>query len=107
MQLGKPVYVLKLDVETNEVWVGEKEELKTYEVYLEKLNFFLPTDLLKGKNLWGQVRYRTPPKAIEKIEEYENRLYMKFKEPFEGVAKGQIGAIYLNNEILVGGGVIV
>jgi len=107
LRLGKPVYVLKLDVKTNEVWVGEKEELKTYEVYLERLNFFLPTDLLKGKNLWGQVRYRTPPKEIEKIEKYENRLYMKFKEPFEGVAKGQIGAIYLNNEILVGGGVIV
>jgi tRNA-specific 2-thiouridylase len=106
LRLGKPVYVTKIDAKNNLVYVGDKEELKTYEVKLEKLNLFLPLGEIEKENMWGQVRYRTPAKEVEEVKEEHNKLILKFREPFEGVAKGQIGAIYLNNEILVGGGII-
>ena len=106
LRLGKPVYVVDIDAERNIVYVGDKEELFTDEVLLEGLNLFLPLEGVRGKPLWGQVRYRTPPKEVEEIGETERGLKVKFKEPFAGVAKGQIGALYLFNRYLVGGGFI-
>jgi len=106
LRLGKPVYVVDIDAERNIVFVGDREELLTREVELKDLNLFLPLEEVGEKPLWGQVRYRTPPKEVEKIEETPKGVRVFFKEPFEGVAKGQIGALYLENKYLVGGGII-
>ena len=106
LRLGKPVYVLGIDADTNTVFVGDREELKTVKVELEKVNLFLPLEKVEGK-LEGQIRYRTPPKRVSKIERTERGLKVEFEEPFSGVAPGQIGALYTENGILVGGGFIV
>ena len=106
LRLGKPVYVVGIDAKTNTVFVGDKEELLTRKVVLENLNLFLPLEEVKDKPLWGQIRYRTPPKEVESIRETTKGLEITFKEPFVGVAKGQIGALYLENKYLVGGGFI-
>ena len=106
LRLGKPVYVVGIDAKTNTVFVGDREELLTRKVVLEELNLFLPLEGVRGKPLWGQIRYRTPPKEVESLRETDRGLEITFREPFSGVAKGQIGALYLDNKYLVGGGFI-
>jgi tRNA-specific 2-thiouridylase len=106
IRLGKPVYVVDIDAETNTVVVGDKEDLLKDTIEVENLNLFLPLEEVKYKTLYGQIRYRTPAKEVERIEETDRGLKIKFKEPFSGVARGQIAALYLDNKILVAGGVI-
>jgi len=108
LRLGKPVYVVDIDASTNTVIVGDREDLATREVTLEELTLFVPPEL--WKNLYGQVRYRTPSQKVENFKfeppEGTDKLKLKFEEPFYGVAKGQIGALYLDDRILVAGGII-
>ncbi len=104
LRLGKPVYVLGIDAERNAVEVGDKEDLATREVVLEDLTTFVPTEF--WKNLYGQVRYRTAPQRVEKFEFTPKGLRLKFEKPFYGVAKGQIGALFVDDKVLVGGGFI-
>jgi len=106
LRLGKPVYIIGIDAKSNTVFVGDKEELLTREVNLGSVNCFLPLKEVQRLNLWGQIRYRTPAKEVEKLEETPKGLRVTFKQPFSGVAKGQIGALYVNNEILACGGFI-
>lgn len=106
LRLGKPVYVVDIDASTNTVVVGDKEDLLKDTVEVENLNPFIPLKELKGKTLYGQIRYRTPAKEVERIEETPAGLRIKFKEPFSGVARGQIAALYLDNKILAVGGII-
>ncbi len=106
LRLGKPVYVIGIDAKINTVFVGDKEELLTREVNLGSVNCFLPLKEIQKLNLWGQIRYRTPAKEVEKLEPTPKGLRVTFKQPFSGVAKGQIGALYVNNEILACGGFI-
>jgi len=106
LRLGKPLYVVDIDAKTNTVFVGEKGELLKREIFLTDTNLFLPLEELKNLPLWGQIRYRTPAKEVETLEETPEGLKVTFKEPFSGVAKGQIGTLYVKNEILAGGGFI-
>ncbi len=108
LRLGKPVYVVDIDAKNNIVFVGEKEDLLKNTVEVEKLNLFLPEEeIFQEKTLWGQIRYRTPAKEVEKIEKSPKGWKVIFKEPFQGIAKGQIFALYgENNNLLLGGGII-
>jgi tRNA-specific 2-thiouridylase len=106
IRLGKPVYVVGIDAENNTVVVGDKKDLLKDTIEVENLNLFLPLEEVKDQTLYGQIRYRTPAKEVERIEETDRGLKVKFKEPFSGVARGQIAALYLDNKILVAGGVI-
>jgi tRNA-specific 2-thiouridylase len=104
LRLGRPVYVTKIDASQNRVFVGEKEELKTDRVLLKDLNPFVEERF--WRNLYGQIRYRTPPERVKRFEKKTEGVLLEFERPFFGVAPGQIGALYVDNEILVAGGII-
>jgi tRNA-specific 2-thiouridylase len=104
LRLGKPVYVIDIDAEKNAVIVGDREELATRRVRLERLTIFVPPQF--WDNLYGQIRYRTPSQRVEGFEFSDGVLDLWFEKPFYGVAKGQIGALYINDEILAAGGII-
>ncbi len=106
VRVGKPVYVKEIIADKNLVVLGDKEELLTNEVVLKKLNFFVDKDILNKYPLWGQIRYRTPAVEVEDFLFTSKGLRLRFKNPFVGVARGQIGALYWNNETLVAGGIV-
>ncbi len=106
VRLGKPVYVKEIDAEKNAVILGDKDEILTNRVLLRDLNLFVEPKMLKSLPLEGQVRYRTEPKRVREIGFTEGGLEVVFEEPFFGVAKGQIGALYTADGTLVAGGVI-
>ena len=106
VRLGKPVYVKEIIADKNLVILGDREELFTDKVLLRDLNLFVESNTLNRYPLWGQIRYRTPAAEVESFRFTPEGLKLKFKKPFVGVARGQIGALYWNNEILVGGGII-
>ncbi len=106
VRLGKPVYVKEIDAERNAVILGDRDEILTYRVLLKDLNLFVEPKMLKSLPLEGQVRYKTEPKRVREIDFTGGGLEVVFEEPFFGVAKGQIGALYTAGGILVAGGII-
>lgn len=101
----EPLYVIKIDIQKNELIVGTEEELYSNYLEIENVNIVLPIDITK-ENIKAKIRYAAKEAECE-IEKIENdKIKLKFKEPQRAITKGQSVVIYVDN-IVLGGGVIV
>ena len=122
----KPLYVLKLDHEKNELIVGTEKELYTKELYANELNFLLEKNINLSKpiEVMAKIRYRAQEaKATleliqegEKINDKEKQIVPEnrknmiakvvFEEPQRAVTPGQSVVFYLGDVVLGGGKII-
>ena len=105
---AEPIFVVKKDLEKNEiiVWSASDLELFSDELIMKNLNFinssykdyFLENNNLEAK---CKIRYRQKDQecTIEKID--ENEYKVKFKESQRAIASGQICAVYLDDELIM------
>lgn len=102
----EPLYVIKLDIEKNEVIVGTEKELYSNELLANELNFLLDMSLVEKEiEIEAKIRYRSKPaKATLKIE--NNIAKVKFVEPQRAITPGQAVVFYLNNIVLGGGKIL-
>lgn len=103
--LGKPMYVVALRPETNEVVLGESEEIFTNTLYATDLNFMMIEDLKGCMKVKGKIRYSQIPASctIRKID--EDTLECVFDEPQRAITPGQ-AVVFYDGEYVVGGGTI-
>ncbi|WP_163533522.1 tRNA 2-thiouridine(34) synthase MnmA [Helicobacter suis] len=96
-----PHFVVGIHAKSNEIIVGEKEDLAIFS--LEAENKSLPSNFKTGTYM-VKVRYRsTPTKA--KITLNHKTIHATFEEPVYGVALGQALVVY-EKDCVLGGGVI-
>ena len=98
--LKEPVFVIKKDIERNEliVWTDSDIELYWDELIMNNINVVSEE---KEWNLKAKIRYRQKDQdcVVEKIGEWEYRV--KFKEKQRAIASGQICAIYDGDELIM------
>jgi len=104
---GKPLYIVSIDAERNWVVVGEKKEIQKDVIYVRNVNWHLDyEDIKKFDTIQAQIRYRSRPVEVEKIDYLKNGIYcVKLVAKVEAPAPGQVCAFY-SNELLLGGGEI-
>lgn len=93
-------WVVRLDPESNTVWVGDYEDCLAGEMTVQGLN--LLGDL--PDKLQVQVRYRSKPVPAQ-VSQEGDLLKVRFSEPQFAVTPGQSAVLYSGNWLL-GGGVI-
>ena len=96
-----PLYVTDIDVETNRIVVGAKEDLLSSGLVAGDLNIL--TDRLP-EEAEAKIRYRKQP-ARCRIERTGTRLRIRFSERQESITPGQAVVLYEGKRVL-GGGVI-
>ncbi|MFO8087823.1 MAG: tRNA 2-thiouridine(34) synthase MnmA [Bacteroidales bacterium] len=103
--LGKPVYVVDIHADSNEIVIGEKADLFSSAMNLTKVNLQKFPALQNGQQLMVKVRYHHQG---EKAVVYKNAdgLQVKFENPVMAVTAGQSAVLYEDQDV-VGGGVIV
>ena len=89
----KPLYVIKIDAEKNEIIVGSKENLGKKDIYIKDIN------LLSEKNEFEQniyVKVRSTGKLLEAKIDFTNKgmAKVKLKLPEEGISPGQACVFY-------------
>ena len=89
----KPLYVIKIDAEKNEIIVGSKENLGKKDIYIKDIN------LLSEKNEFEQniyVKVRSTGKLLEAKIDFTNKGMAKvnLKLPEEGISPGQACVFY-------------
>lgn len=98
----KPLYIKKVDAGQNAIIVGEREEVRSQEFMVERVNWVnpLPDSLAE---VLVKIRYRFPktPARIEILPDRKARL--AFHEPQQAVTPGQAAVFYLGREVLGGG----
>jgi tRNA-uridine 2-sulfurtransferase len=103
--LGKPMYVLKIDVSSNKVTLGEEQEMSNNKMLVGRINWIKYPGLTNKLDVMVKVRYRSSssPAMIRQIE--SDLVEVEFKEPVKSVTPGQSAVFYENGDV-VGGGII-
>jgi tRNA-specific 2-thiouridylase len=95
-----PLYVLKVDPDTHEVWVGEEQYLFSQEMTIADCHWLAP---LEDKDYTIKIRYshRGAPARVEKMSDGQIRVV--FHEKQRAITPGQ-AAVFYDGQRLVGGG---
>ena len=108
LSMGHPIFVCGIRPETNEVVIGEEEEVFTHELWADHLNFMAIPEMEVGDkiDLVAKIRYSHKGQActVTKIE--EDVIHVYFPEPVRAVTPGQAVVLY-QGEYVAGGGIII
>ena len=107
ISLGRPQYVVDIDIQKNAVIIGDKEDLLTHEFIAEDVNWIAFDSLDNSIEVDAKIRYNAEPvpSKIIPLPEQEGKVKVEFKEPEEAVAPGQ-AVVFYDGEMVVGGGTI-
>lgn len=106
LSMGHPVFVTEIRPETNEVVIGENEDVFTDYLICDDLNFMAVEDIAGPTEVTAKIRYSHSgaPCIIERID--AKRIKCTFKEPVRAVTPGQ-AVVFYQNDYVYGGGTIV
>ncbi|MDP4181290.1 MAG: tRNA 2-thiouridine(34) synthase MnmA [Bacillota bacterium] len=103
--LGKPVFVVRIDVEKNQVVLGEEKQVFSDTLTASDLNF-ISIDKLEGSmKVNAKIRYsaKEAPAVISPLA--DGRVKVVFETPQRAITPGQ-SVVFYDGDIVVGGGVI-
>jgi tRNA-uridine 2-sulfurtransferase len=105
LSMGHPVFVLAIRPETNEVVIGNGNEVYGDKLYANHLNFMSIEDLDGEMRVDGKIRYNgiAAKCTIKKVE--EDKIECVFDEPQRAITPGQ-AVVFYDGEVVVGGGTI-
>lgn len=104
LSLGKPVYVLDLDVENNRVVVDEEKYLFRQVLYAADYNFIMFDKLKEPVRVEAKVRYRSSLSPAT-IFMADDKVRVEFEHPQRAITRGQ-SVVFYQGEYVVGGGII-
>lgn len=96
---GRALYVIGLDAGSNQVVLGEEDELLTKEVPIESLHWSLPPAPVT--RVCAKIRYNMPAQPATLYGDASARLV--FDKPVKAVTPGQIAVAYKGQTVVAGG----
>jgi tRNA-uridine 2-sulfurtransferase len=101
----EPMYVIKIDSASNDVWVGEEKHLFTDRVRV--IEPHLIGRINDGERLKVKIRFQHKGAWATVKKVGENELFCEFEEPVRAVTPGQAAVMYRENQLLGGGWIVV
>lgn len=103
---GKPMFVLKIRPDTNEVVLGTNDESFANKLYCKNLNFMAVDNVTEKTKLTAKIRYNHSGAQCS-IRKVEDDLYeCVFTEPQRAITPGQ-AVVFYENDYVYGGGTII
>lgn len=104
--MGHPVFVCEIRPDTNEVVIGENEDIFTKEIRCDRVNYMAIDSLTSPRRVMAKIRY-SHQGAPCVIEEQENGIVVcRFEEPVRASTPGQ-AIVFYDGEYVLGGGTIL
>ena len=100
-----PLYVLKKDLERNELVVGAKEESDQYELSAEDVNWLSIEPPVEPIRAQVKIRYKSADEWAEIKPEENGYVEVIFDREITGITPGQ-AAVFYDEDICLGGGII-
>ena len=106
LSMGRPVFVVEIRPETNEVVIGDSEDVFTDSLICDKLNW-MAVDSLHGKEMQVMAKIRYSHKGAPCVirEAGEGLVECRFLEKVRAVTPGQ-AVVFYDGDYVVGGGTI-
>lgn len=102
--LGKPVFVTRIDPDSNTVTLGDENDLDQEEMLVSKINLIKYDQLPEGMEATTKIRYKDAG-TLSTLYPAGNNCKVRFYESAKGIAPGQSAVFYEGDDVL-GGGII-
>ena len=100
-----PLHVLQKDIKRNALVVGPRDNLGQQTLMVRDLNWIAGKPPAPSDSIQIKIRYKAHPAAGNVSDLGSGYAQVKFEEPIFGITPGQ-GAVFYNNDICLGGGLI-
>lgn len=102
----KPLFVCEINTETNNVILGDNEDLFTDALKAENVNIISGDDFTEPVRCKAKIRYKHTESPCTAFVDSDGILNVKFDEPQRAATKGQAVVLY-DGETVLGGGEII
>lgn len=106
LAFGHPVFVTEIRPETNEVVIGESEDVFTDSLLAENLQYMALEHYEEGQRMLAKIRYSDKGQMCTVKKLLDDTMVIVFDQKVRAVTPGQAVVFYQNNMVL-GGGTIV
>lgn len=106
ISLGRPAYVIKKDVASNTVTVGDEADLYTKSLIADDFNLISVPELTAPMRVTAKTRYSQTEQPAVVSYLGDGKYLVEFDEPQRAVTSGQAVVLY-DGDIVVGGGTII
>lgn len=106
LAMGHPVFVTEIRPETDEVVIGENEDVFTDSLICGQINYMAMENLTEPRRVLAKIRYSHKGEwcTLKKLE--GDRISCTFEQPVRAVAPGQ-AVVFYENDLVLGGGTIL
>lgn len=106
LAMGQPVFVLQLKPETNEVVIGNADEVFSDRLFANNLNFMSIEDLDGEMTVEAKIRYSHKGAKCTIKKTSIDEVLCIFEEPQRAITPGQ-AVVFYQEDYVVGGGTII
>ncbi len=106
LSMGRPVFVLELRPESNEVVIGNGDEVFSDRLRANRLNFMSIENLDGEMEVDAKIRYSHKGAKCKIIKTGEDEVLCIFEEPQRAITPGQ-AVVFYQGDYVVGGGTIM
>jgi len=103
---GKPLYVGKIDADTNTIALGTREQVSYHTIKANRINVLIPHEFVTGTLLSGKIRSYGDTRPCKLIHITETDITVQFDQPQFAPSPGQRLVLYNSNDNIVAGGTI-
>jgi tRNA-specific 2-thiouridylase len=100
--LGTPKYVCRINAQTNEITLGDKEDLLSDSLIIKPYNLMKYAQIPPDFTGETKIRYKDKGETASIVQE-DAHIKIKFHHPVSAITAGQSAVIYENNDIVAGG----
>ena len=104
LALGRPVYVVDTQPDSNRVVIGDKADLLSTGLVADQINLLTPAaEIAKGLRCEAKIRYNAEPVPATLTRASDDEIHVVFDDPQAAVAPGQAVVCY-DGDLVLGGG---
>ncbi len=103
--VGRPIYVTRIEPETNRIYVGDEEDLYDIGFTAENVNMIAFDKLEKPVKALTKIRYNDDGAESTVLQTNDAEVKIIFDSPKKSITPGQ-SAVFYQDDAVIGGGVI-
>ncbi len=104
--MGRRVFVTEIRPETNEVVLGENEDVFTDKVLCDRVNFMSVPDITEPTRVKAKIRYNHQGEYCILEKQADGSVLCRFEKPVRASTPGQ-AVVFYDGEYVLGGGTIL